>query len=108
MTVKIAPEAAIDTAATTRTKITMLKNDIIAASIGQAGGATTATDAATMRKARPSSAPSSRDVPAPPSAFEVMEIFTPRIGKVRLDSLVLRSRGEGEKKERVFASRLIG
>lgn len=90
MTVKIVPEAVIDTAATT-TKISMLKNEITAASIGQAGGAAEAATT-TMRKARPSSAPLSRDAPAPPSAFQAMETLTPRMNKVRLFFFALSSR----------------
>ena len=90
MTVKIAPEVAFDTAAGEMTKLTMLKNDY--ASIGQAGDAT-----ALVTKARPSSAPSSRDAPASLSAYEAMETFTPRTSKVRLGFCVaVKSERRGE------------
>ena len=99
MVVKIAPEAAFDTAAaaTATTKQATLKNEIIVASIGQAGAAADA--AMVMKKARPSSAPPSREASAPLSAVESMETFTPRVSKVRMGFL---KAGEERIRERVF------
>ena len=86
MTMKIAPEASFDAFETTKTtsKLAMLNNDIVFASAaGQAGAPPSLVDATNNNKARPSSAPSSLEAPAPLSAFEAMETFTPRASKVR-------------------------
>ena len=98
MTVKIVPEAGFDTAAAATSKLRMLENqnDIIVASTGQAGAA----DA--MTKARPSSAPSSRDAPASLSAFEAMDTFTPRTSKVR-SGFCSREESRADEKRFCFA-----